>query len=526
MLEKLRIINGELKINLTWLVSLCSVVIVAQNNNEYVKYVDSVDLRKHLSVLASDEYEGRETGERGQKKAAEYIANHFKSIGLLPGANNNSYFQPFELDVQNKKDIEIKINKTKYTNNKDFISFYGLNENSFAFKEIIFKGFGIKDETYNDYQQSNIEGKAVLIIDGEPQLNDSTYLTTGTKQKTDWSTNYRKKEELARNAGAKILFIAVNDIDKAYTEYKHRIFAKSMKLKADSGTVKKEKIPVVFISKTMANDLLSKNKITVDKLQAEIVSKKQSINASAKTKLAVKIKVIQQKISSENVLGFLEGTTNKDELIVITAHYDHLGVEAGLVFNGADDDGSGTVAVMELAQAFAKAKEQGFAPKRSILFMTVAGEEKGLLGSEYYSEHPVYPLKNTVANLNIDMIGRIDAAHKDSANYIYIIGSDKLSNDLHNINEEVNKKYVGLKLDYRFNSTKDPNRYYYRSDHYNFARKGVPVIFYFNGTHPDYHKETDEIEKINFPLMETRARLVFQTAWELVNRTERIRLNK
>lgn len=230
-------------------------------------------------------------------------------------------------------------------------------------------------------------------------------------------------------------------------------------------------------------------------------------------------------VKGENVLGYIEGTDLKEELIIITAHYDHLGKHDSLIYNGADDDGSGTVAAMEIAEAFKIAKNEGYGPRRSVLIMTVSGEEKGLLGSKYYTDNPIYPLKNTVANLNIDMIGRLDDWH-DTANYVYLIGSDRLSTDLHNISEEVNKKYIGLNLDYRFNDDDDPNRYYYRSDHYNFAKNNIPVIFYFNGVHEDYHKVTDTIEKIDFKKIEKITKLIFLTAWELANKEERIKLKE
>ena len=233
----------------------------------------------------------------------------------------------------------------------------------------------------------------------------------------------------------------------------------------------------------------------------------------------------KKKIKGENVLGFIEGSDLKDELIIVTAHYDHLGKHDSLIFNGADDDGSGTVAAMEIAEAFMLAKNAGHGPRRSVLVMAVSGEEKGLLGSKYYTDHPIYPLENTVANLNIDMIGRIGDFHTDP-NYVYLIGSDMLSTELHNISEAVNEEYVGLDLDYTFNKEDDPNRYYYRSDHYNFAKNNIPVIFYFNGIHEDYHKVTDTVEKIDFKKIETITRLVFLTAWQLANRDERIVVDK
>jgi Zn-dependent M28 family amino/carboxypeptidase len=229
-----------------------------------------------------------------------------------------------------------------------------------------------------------------------------------------------------------------------------------------------------------------------------------------------------QKISTENVLGFIEGSDKKDEYVIITAHYDHIGINDGEVYNGADDDGSGTVAVMEIAQAFAQAKKEGHGPRRSILFMAVTGEEKGLLGSSYYVNNPVLPLEKTITNLNIDMIGRIDEAHESNPEYVYLIGSDKLSKGLHNVSERANSTYTKLELDYKYNDENDPNRYYYRSDHYNFAKNNIPVIFYFNGTHADYHKASDTIDKIEFELLEKRSRLVFHTTWEIANGEESI----
>jgi Zn-dependent M28 family amino/carboxypeptidase len=224
-------------------------------------------------------------------------------------------------------------------------------------------------------------------------------------------------------------------------------------------------------------------------------------------------------------LGFLEGTDLKDQLLVVSAHYDHLGKRDSVIYFGADDDGSGTVSLLELAAAFSKAKAAGKGPRRSILFLANSGEEKGLWGSEFYTDHPLYPLDKTTANLNIDMIGRKDPNRKqgDSNNYIYIVGDDKLSTDLHSISVSTNEKYTGLELDYKFNDPKDPLRIYYRSDHYNFARKGVPIIFYFDGIHADYHLPTDTPDKINYDLMEKRARLVFYTAWEMANRDDMLK---
>lgn len=228
---------------------------------------------------------------------------------------------------------------------------------------------------------------------------------------------------------------------------------------------------------------------------------------------------------SENILAFIEGSEKPQEIVVISGHYDHVGTRNGVVYNGADDDGSGTVAVMEIAKAFQAAKKAGNGPKRSILFLHVTGEEHGLFGSEYYTDNPVFPLANTVVDLNIDMIGRDDPANRGKQ-YVYVIGSEMLSSQLKVINEAANKMTNNLELNYKYDDPNDTERLYYRSDHYNFAKNNVPVAFFFDGIHEDYHKPTDDVEKIDYNLLAKRTQLVFATAWELANRPQRITVDK
>lgn len=228
---------------------------------------------------------------------------------------------------------------------------------------------------------------------------------------------------------------------------------------------------------------------------------------------------------SENILAFIEGSEKPEEIVVVSAHYDHVGTKNGVVYNGADDDGSGTVAVMEIAKAFQAAKKSGKGPKRSVLFLHVTGEEHGLFGSEYYTDNPVFPLANTVVDLNIDMIGRDDPENRGKQ-YVYVIGSEMLSSQLKLINEEANKRTNNLELNYKYDDPNDPQRLYYRSDHYNFAKNNVPVAFFFDGIHEDYHKPTDDVEKIDYDLLAKRTQLVFATAWEIANRPDRIIVDK
>lgn len=230
--------------------------------------------------------------------------------------------------------------------------------------------------------------------------------------------------------------------------------------------------------------------------------------------------------ATENVVAYIEGIEKPEEVLVISAHYDHLGIEGDQIYYGADDDGSGTVALMEMAQAFKMAAKDGFGPKRSILFLHLTAEEIGLQGSRFYTENPIFQLSKTIANLNIDMIGRVDAPHENNSNYLYLIGTDRLSKELHLLSEKVNETFFNLDIDYRFNDEDDKNRYYYRSDHYNFALHNIPVIFYFNGEHEDYHQPTDTPDKINYPLLEKRTQLIFATAWQLANRENRLILNE
>lgn len=483
----------------------------------YSKNITANGMSVNLHVLASDEFEGRETGKKGQKMAAEYIANQFRDAGIPP-YKENTYYQEFFLNVILPKPAEVFIDRKRYENNKDYYTYPEQVEQHIEADSVKFLGYGIQDLAYNDYEGVDVKNKVVMILSGEPYSKDSLSLITGKKTKSLWSTYNKAKVEKARENQVRALLIVVDDVEKDVSINKRRLESSGMKLElSDEGMF------IIYISKQMANDILKKS--TTDTFQQKISTTQKPQSTGVKTNFVINIKNAVQQVSSENVLGYVEGSDLKDELVVVSAHYDHLGMIGNIVFNGADDDGSGTVAVIELAKTFEKAKREGYGPRRSMLFMTVSGEEKGLLGSAYYVKNPVYPLKNTVCDLNIDMIGRIDPKHENNSNYIYLIGSDKLSSQLHNISENTNKTYSNLELDYTFNDENDKNRFYYRSDHYNFAKNGIPVIFYFNGVHADYHKATDKVEKINFDKMEKISRLIFFTAWELANRNERIKVD-
>lgn len=487
------------------------------------------DLKAHLEILAADDMEGRETGEPGQKKAAAYLAAYFESLGLPKIGYNDSYYQPIGFSREGWASIEWKINGQKMRHLREFYSIPRQNESRTRqlTNEIQFLGFGIETEDYSDYDRANsLEGSTILILDGEPLDQAGVSLLSGTKTPSEWTTDYERKLEVAAAKGVSTVIFVKSNFRESMAQQRKEILNNRLEIMDPTA----EKAPLanaVFISPETARKILGKDYRAVVKARKKIVK-------SGKLKpvrLSVRSELLQEKSSSsligENVLGFVEGSdpVQKEEVVVVTAHYDHIGRRGKAVFNGADDNGSGTSTILEVTEAFVEAKNAGNGPKRSVLFMLVSGEEKGLLGSQYYVNNPLFPLEQTVANVNVDMVGRVDEAHADDPYYIYVIGSDRLSTELHNINETANQRYTQLELDYTYNAEDDPNRYYYRSDHYNFAREGIPAIFYFNGTHPDYHRDTDTIEKINFDKMERIGRLVFHTVWDLANRPERIKVD-
>ncbi|SHH68210.1 M28 family peptidase [Winogradskyella jejuensis] len=482
------------------------------NPEDYAKTITQDELKELLYTYASDEFEGRNTGEKGQKMAVEYLKKQYQSMGIASPYSGDDYFQEVPLQKQKVSEAQISVNGTTFDAYKHHIVLALSKSLDINTSEIVFTGYGIDAENYSDYKDLDVKGKIVLAKAGEPKDANGNYVTSGTTEDTKW-TNGRQslssKRNAARENGAKAMLYLDNGLFSRYAPFYQR--------QAQAGSsgrlsLKNNTDDFAFI---MINDELGKALLpTIDEDDSSKV---------VNTNLILKAQNEAEDVMSENVVAFIKGSEKPDEILVISAHLDHEGIKNGEVYNGADDDGSGTVAILEIAEAFQQAVKDGYQPKRSILFLHVTGEEKGLLGSRYYTDmDPIFPLENTVADLNIDMIGRMDPKRKEGErNYVYLIGSDKLSTELHNLSEEVNKKYTNIELDYTYNDENDRNRYYYRSDHYNFAKNNVPVIFYFNGTHDDYHRPSDTPDKIEYDLLENRTRLVFHTAWEVANRDNR-----
>ena len=499
-----------------FLLLLMGNIVFAQTNNTLTKFgkiITTEGLKQKLSVIASAEMEGRETGTPGQKRAAAYIESEFKRMGLQPG-NGQSYQQVYPVYQDALEEKKLTVAGKAFEWDKDFnFSLQGIATGNWNFAEIVFAGFGIVDpnKNINDYENLEVKGKLVVVIDGG---GSAPVNAGGGRAMFNNPASSFAKIRTATSKGAVGLLIITPDFPKkAPTETKGPIY-----LKANAGAG----FLVASISPELAANMMpivSTGKLTV----ADFKDVKK---ANYPVEINIAAKKVTENVESSNVIAVLPGTDKKEEYVMITGHYDHLGKRGDVIYYGADDDGSGTVSVMQIAEAFATAAKKGKQPRRTIVFMTVSGEEKGLWGSEYYSEHPIFPLDKTTVDLNIDMVGRVDTERltDDSLNYVYVIGHDKLSTDLPIINEAANKASSNITLDYKFDDPNDKNRIYYRSDHYNFARKGVPILFFYDGMLlADYHKPTDTIEKINFDLMQKRVLMIYHTACEITQREDMLK---
>ena len=475
---------------------------------KYASLIKAEALRDNLNIIASDALEGRYTGSRGQKMAAAFIANHFQQIGLEAPVNG-SYYQTFPLYSNVPGNTYVQVSGNRYENYGDVLYLEEGNSKGEINTPMVFAGYGRPE----DFAQIDINNKAVLV------LTDNFY--EPAQQKLTEILNIVKKK------GAKYFFALPltpdSEFNRAADWYKS--YSSNLTMVPEQS----EDLGWCYLKSIVAEKIFSKTFAEL-RVAAKAEPSKKALKKLKPGNINFQIQTLSKTISTENVLGYLSGTDKKDELVIVTAHYDHIGKKpegtGDIINNGADDDGSGTVAVLQMAQAFAEAKKNGVGPRRSILFMIVTGEEEGLLGSEYYAEHPIFPLATTVVDLNIDMIGRSLTEFSANKNYLYVIGADKLSSELHNINEQMNTLYTHLNFDYKFNDENHPDRLYYRSDHWNFAKNGIPVIFYFDGIHEDYHRVSDEVSKIDFDLLALRTRCIFFTAWELSNRPERLKIDK
>ena len=496
----------RLKFLLSITLFLSSIIFYGQNE-VLLKASESIkteELKEKLYKYSSDEFEGRGTPSKGQELAVGYLANHYKNLNI-PSVKKNSYFQPVPLQFEEKPNINISISNKDFNYYSDYISYANGPDRTNESIELVYVEYGIDDSKYSDYKGINVVGKYVVATGGEPLNENDNYFLNGNK-KSKWSNSREEianKKHAAKKNGALGLILVDEYLYRKYGyRYSQSDNGKDEKRMALSN-IEENDFQVLLFSQKHKDFLENDNHI-----------------------LNITFKKNTQNFTADNVAAIIKGSEFPDEYIILTAHLDHVGVQNGEIYNGADDDGSGTVALLEIAEAFASAKELGYSPKRSIVFLHVTAEERGLLGSQYYADYdPLIPINKTIANLNIDMIGRADPNRGiRNLNYVYIIGSDILSEDLHQINLNANNNYANLELDFRYNDINDPNEFYYRSDHFHFVKNNIPAIFYFSGVHEDYHQPTDTADKILYDIYKKRVKLIFHTAWELANSEKKIRL--
>lgn len=493
----------------------------AAKGKTWAKTITAEDLSNHLHVLASDEMQGRETGKEGQRMAATYIAQRFQQLGLEP--INGSYFQQVPLKVSKLKGGVLSIGEEKLVFKNDFVPYPGIKVADLE-SDAVFVGYGIQDDGWDDFAGLDVKGKTVVYLSGVPEDKEWVELAASGEYER-WSIDPSAKRNLADSLGAVAVMVVSPEFQTMRSRLVPWLSRERMRLDVEregQGT----DLPTLIVSEEVLLRVSGwKSMSTVRKKWSN-----KKLKGTDLGPMRLSLARMTERLEAANVWGFLPGQDSllSEEVVVLTSHYDHVGVdeETGEVYNGADDDGSGTVSLLENAEAWMEAVKGGFGPRRSILFMAFVGEEKGLLGSEWYASNPAFPLEAHVCDLNMDMVGRFDEAHQDDDRYVYLIGSDKLSSELHEISEAVNAEHVGIALDYTFNAPDDPNRFYYRSDHYNFAKHNIPVIFYFSGVHEDYHGVGDTPDKIRYPKMAEIGRLVFLTSWEVANRNGKLEVDR
>ncbi|MEP1151185.1 MAG: M28 family peptidase [Balneola sp.] len=491
---------------------------------DFDKTITMEGLKSDLTIIASDEFEGRETGEEGIRKATEYITKRYETMGLTPVGDNGTYEQNYDLsspvvegysytltDTDGNYISETAFNKEE---TGDFVTIFGGTDNVSG--EIVFAGLGMSSETVNHYPEVIADKWVLIILD--QQL-----------------TNQRALQSLLSSGGAAgVILVMDQNEPSGFMESAEQV---------QSGLGSGGRLSLTYLqgnsSRSAAWNRI-KPELAAKLLGADGISEITNIAESIKEdpasfepreldySLSHEVSINSNTVQASNIAAFLEGSDPllKDEVVVLSAHHDHVGIgrpdsTGDTIYNGADDDGSGTVGLLNTAQAMMAAKKAGAGPKRSVLFLHVSGEEKGLLGSRYYSDHPIFDIDKTIANVNVDMIGRVDKEHEENKDYIYVIGGEIISSGLDSLLRSANQASVNIDLSKRYNDLEDPNQFYRRSDHWNFGRLGIPFIFFFNGVHADYHRASDSVDKIEWEALTKRTQLVYMTTAMIANTTER-----
>lgn len=517
--------------------------VVAQKREYRADLITAAQLKDYLGFVASDMMEGRDTPSRGLDITAHFIATLLSRWGVKPGGENGTYFQTISM-VREGADAaacHAEINGRRFAYGVDFLPAGGFGSASGA---LVYVGDGwlVKSAKMDGFGHLDVKGKIVVAHYnrmGTPPRG-LRFADLGGLEGTDWAN----VENQAKAKGATgIIYIA-----------SRQSLARWERMQAGTGTgwmveryapqpsnsEPSDRLPAIVVNESMARALFDGEPSGVEAVYASFPqgTPLASFELKPDKRASFTVKIGLQRVNTQNVIGLIEGSDPalKQEYVAVSAHYDHVGMRDGdgegdRIYNGADDDGSGTVAVLAMAEAMSKASIK---PKRSVLFIWHAGEEKGLWGSRYFTDKPTVPLKQMAALLNIDMIGRSKPpgdnnpanANLSEPNEVYVIGSKRLSTELGNLVEKVNARYLQLKLNYKYDAPNDPERFYFRSDHYLYAQKGVPIAFYFTGVHEDYHQVSDHVEKIDFTKMEKVARTIYVTLWELAQLKQRPKVDQ
>lgn len=535
-LKKSRIMSISRRLlALRWLISLpfifSSLFLIAQEEGKsfheiYGNVLLEENLEKHVWALSADSMLGRETGEPGSFMAGNYIENFFVELGV-PAIGDTTYRQTMRFTWLRWDENTIVANGDTLRSRWQYLAVPADNfewENAVV-DEIVFMGFGIDDERYSDRKDGDFEGKIAMVIAGEPLDENGNSILTDSAGLSEWSTDPQVKRDYLSDLGFRQIIIAETSMGPVLRSNWRRM---TRPISETSPVQPEEHLAgLIHMDLEAAYGMLGDFAGEIKEVFRTGEDGMKSLSGrSVEVDLLINLQKRFQTLEDDNILAYIEGIDPalKDELIVVSAHYDHIGYRGDEIFNGANDNASGTSAVMEMARPLLEAKKAGHGPARSVLLILLTGEEKGLLGSSFYVENPIFPLENTIANINIDMLGRVDEKHENLGieNYIYPIGSDRMSTRLHEKLLKVNEKYSQIHLDFTYNDPEDPNRYYFRSDHYNFVRKGIPAIFYFNGMNEDYHLATDTADKMNFSSMTAATRHIFHLVWELANSSDRL----
>jgi hypothetical protein len=482
--------------------------------------------------------EGRDTPSRGLDTTAKFIAMNLDRWGFKPAGDDGTFFQRIVLrrDLLDAAHSSAEINGQKFSFGEDFLA---NAVGGTITGPLIYVGHGcvVKSKNIDAYKGVDVKDK-IIVVYGEGFPNGVTRADLSGRMGEDWIS----PALYAQRNGAKGV-LAIPD----YTMLLRWDQTRQMRSSGAAGRPQVEKfmnqsgapIPLIWLSPKMASALFQGEKLDAPTLMARGQKGEQvePFELSPNKKVSFTIAAKNEKPLTQNVVAVWEGSDPvlKSEYVAVGAHYDHVGIcapgMADSICNGADDDGSGTTALLGMAEAISHAKER---PKRSVLFVWHCGEEKGLWGSRYFTDYPTIPLDRIVTQLNIDMIGRskkdgdTNPRNRDLSgpNQIYVIGSKMMSTELGELSEAVNKSYLNLQYDYRYDDPNDPNRFFFRSDHFNYARKGIPIVFFFDGVHEDYHRPGDEPQKIDYEKMQKVTRTIYLTLWEVANVAHRPKVDK